>query len=374
MSRESAAALDTIARIRALQDSRSASDHHDDLEIIEFEALRATDGAIKPLFARALSCVYNTSLSAAHRVSVASVALKLATSLADLSELQRIYSAVEPLLSETGVDRRTRLQVLVVYNTMCGNLDDAVRFARERVAFERREGTPSQLVNAITDLGFVLRVSGPEDEILEALTEGYDLAKRYRLYVAARDCAERISAFLVAAGRPGFEQWLERALEYHGDAQPVGVLFSVRTAQARIALRQKRFEDAERILDQELPWDWLRDRSGWLAAGIAVRVRLRVTRGDKQALQRDVEDLRALNQSTAGLGAQDFEVAALCAGLIHLGDRAGARKCLIDYLSSQRRDLTPYSPELTEVCQLLIDSATQHDASEMNARIPVSQL
>lgn len=369
MARESAAALKTIARIRALQGSRSALEHHDDLEIIEFEALRATDGAMKPLFARVLSCVYNTSLSAAHRVSVALVGQKLATSLADLRELNRIYSAVEPLLSEDTVGRRTRLQVLVVYNTMCGDLRDAVRFARERVAFERCEGTPSQLVSAITDLSFVLRVSGPEDEILEVLTEGYEIAKRYRLYVASRDCAERISAFLVAGGRPGFEQWLDRALDYLGDAQPVGVLFSVHTTQARIALRERRFEDAERILEEEIPWEWLRDRRGWLAAGLALRIRLRVARGQTQALSRDVEELRALNQSTAGLGAQDFEVAALCAGLNHLGDQPAARKYLTNYLSSQRRDLTPYSPELTEICEVLVNVPQKHGTPKISVAI-----
>ena len=70
------------------------------------------------------------------------------------------------------------------------------------------------------------------------------------------------------------------------------------------------------------------------------------------------------------LGAQDYEVAALCAGLIYLGDESAARTCLNDYLSSKRRDLIPYPPVLSEICEMLIDSHETR-AAWMNTAISI---
>ena len=354
MAREWSDLLQAIARIRALGDSSLVIGHHDDLEIVEFEARRQTETSIAPLLSRTLTCVYDAGLPAAHRVRVACDSLKLATLLPDLKELQRVYFSVKPLLNETTVDLRSRLQVEVIYNTMCGDLREAVRFARERVAFEQLEGKSLSFANALSDLAFVLHRTGPEEEIEATLREAYDVAIKHKLFAASRDYAERIAAFLVDSGRQGVEMWMQRATESHGDAPEVHPSFSVQANSARVALLENRVGDAEAILEGDFDWERLRQRRGWLAAATALRIRVQIARRASVAeVCSNVQEARQLYSDTAILGCQDAEVAALFAGLVYVGERLTAETYLTDYLTHKRRDLTQYSKELTEISRTL---------------------
>jgi DNA-binding SARP family transcriptional activator len=351
-AREWPAVLTAIVRLRALQHSDRGIEHHDEFEIVEFEARRQTEIAIAPLLSRTLNCTYNAALPASHRVRAACDALKLATLLPDLQELQKIYFAVKPLLDESSVDFRSRLQIQVVYHTMCGDLLRGVSLAKERVSVERIEGNPFMLANALSDLAFVLRRTGPDTELELTLREAYDIAIQQKLFAASRDYAERIAAFLFDGERQGVETWMQRAVKSYGDAPAVQVSFSVRAYFARIALLQNRVADAESILDREFDWELLRHRRGWLAAALALRIRTKIARrASVEELGRDVEELRQLYSAVASLGCQDSEVAGMCAGLLYIGERATADKYLEDYLSNRRRDLTPYLTELTSVCR-----------------------
>jgi DNA-binding SARP family transcriptional activator len=102
LAREWTRLLQTIGQARAL--SAANTTMHDDLELIEFDALRRTIKPVREVFARTLVCVYDKSLSAGHRVAAAGQALKLATSRSDLDEMPRIYGAVRDLLHGEDVD------------------------------------------------------------------------------------------------------------------------------------------------------------------------------------------------------------------------------------------------------------------------------
>ena len=354
MARDWPGLLVAIRRFRALQNVESADSHHDDFEIMEFEALRITEASIASLFSRTLTCVYDTHLPASHRVRVAGVAVKLASGISDLLELQRLYFAVRPLLSDSAVDLRSRLQLEVVYHTMCGDLQEALRFAKERVAFERTQGTSSLLTHAMTDLAFVLRRTGPDEEILRVLRETYDTAVEHKIFASARDSSERIAAFLVDTRRPGAEEWMRRATERQGDGPELHITFSLNAYRTRVALRENRLRDAKTILECDFDWGWLRNRRGWLAAVLALRVRLRIAEGaEREEMGPDVDELKELYEFNAPLGGQDYEIAALCDGLLHTGRRGDAEEYLDDYLSKKRRDLTRYSRELAEVSAIL---------------------
>jgi hypothetical protein len=336
-------------------------EHHDEFEILEFEARRRTEIAIAPLFSRTLNCTYSAELPASHRVRAACDALKLATLLPDLQALQRSYFAVRPLLDDSSVDFRSRLQIEVVYNTMCGDLRRAVGLAKERVSAERKEGTPLMVANALSDLIFVLRRTGADEEIDATLREAYDFTIEHRLFAASRDFAERIATFLFDTGRQGVETWMQRAIRSYGDAPEVRVSFTVHACFARIALFENRISDAESILDHEFDWEWLRHRRGWLAAALALRITAKIGReASVDEVAPDVEELRQLYSAVATLGCQDFEIAGLCAGLIYMGDNANADKYLVDYLCNGRRDLTPYLKELTSVCHALDVKPLRH--------------
>jgi hypothetical protein len=147
---------------------------------------------------------------------------------------------------------------------------------------------------------------------------------------------------------------MQRAMESHGDAAGVHLSFSVHACLARIALLENRVNDAERILERKFDWQALRERRGWLAAATALRIRVQIARCASLAeVCLDVEELRHLYLETAILGCQDYEVAALCAGLIYIREGLTAETYLTDYLTHKRRDLTQYSRELAEISRTL---------------------
>ncbi|MFL5600191.1 MAG: hypothetical protein ACJ78I_07330, partial [Gemmatimonadaceae bacterium] len=69
----------------------------------------------------------------------------------------------------------------------------------------------------------------------------------------------------------------------------------------------------------------------------------------------DIKELELAYPLTAVLGDQDYEMSALCRGLLYVGERTTARNYLIDYFSHTRRDLTPYSQELVEISKAVRD-------------------
>jgi hypothetical protein len=244
---------------------------------------------------------------------------------------------------------------------MCGDLRRAVSLAKERVSGERKEGTPLMVANALSDLGFVLRRTGPDEEIDATLRGAYDFAIQHRLFADSRDFAEKIAVFLLETGRQGVETWIQRAVKSYGDAPAVQATFAVHGYIARIALAQNRISEAESILDHEFDWEWLRHRRGWLAAALALRIKTKIARNVCiEDVSPTVEELRQLYSEIATLGCQDFEIAGLCAGLIYIGDQANADKYLVDYLCNGRRDLTPYLKELTSVCHTLNVKPMRH--------------
>jgi hypothetical protein len=256
---------------------------------------------------------------------------------------------------------------------MCGDLNRAVTLAKERVSVERTGGTPFTIANALSDLTFVLRRTGPIGEIDATLREAYDFTIQHRLFAHSREIAERIATFLFETGCQGGHTWMERAVKSYGDAPAVQGSFAVHAYFARIALVENRLSDAESILDYELDWEWLRHRRSWLAAALALRIKTKIARkASADEVRPYVEELRQLYSAVATLGCQDFEIAGLCAGLIYLGERANADKYLVDYLCNGRRDLTPYLKELTSVCQALdVKPSTHRDVigTLMNGRV-----
>ena len=357
MARNSEALLNTVARIRALQGGERRTTYHDNLEITEFEVRRISEREIAPVFSRTLSCIYDRHLAPLHRVSAAVVALKLATALGDLQEIERIYLEIKPFLSENSIDARSRLQVQVVYHTMVGDLTAAGSFAKERIAMERRSGSWLQLTNAISDLAYVLRRSGPPEEIHNVLAEAYEIAIARKLFAAASDYAERLAECMIDTDRALAELWLNRATQSHLESDQMQTAFSVGVVRTRLALWDGRLDDADRLINA-FRWDWLGDRHKCRAAALALRVRTHIARRHSvDCVFSDVNELRSLYERIARLGGEDYEISSLCSGLIYIGDQAAARTHLHDYVSSKRRERTPFSQELSEICSALPDSS-----------------
>jgi DNA-binding SARP family transcriptional activator len=354
MAGDRGALLSAIRRLRTVEESLGTICPHDDIELLELETLRITENELGPVLKRAKACVSNESLPAAHRVKLAIAAMKIATSLADLTELASIFFEIEPLLLDPGVDTGSRLQLQVIYHTMCGDLAKGVAFAEERVAFERTRGQTMPLLNAMADLAYVLRRTGLPDEMFSILRESYGIAIEHNHHVMARDAAEKLGALLEEAGRPASKEWMDRAVENARVASDVHGDFSFNADRARSALLGNRLEEARKFLDSGFDWEWLKDRRMWLAAAHALRVRLLIAEKASHAeLRVHVDVMEGLYNVTASLGRQDVEIGALVLGFLELGEPVKARAYLEDYIGRTRRDTSAILPELKALAREL---------------------
>jgi hypothetical protein len=240
---------------------------------------------------------------------------------------------------------------------MVGDLTAAGSFAKERIAMERRSGSWLQLTNAISDLAYVLRRSGPPEEIHNVLAEAYEIAIARKLFAAASDYAERLAECMIDTDRALAELWLNRATQSHLESDQMQTAFSVGVVRTRLALWDGRLDDADRLINA-FRWDWLGDRHKCRGAALALRVRTHIARRHSvDCVFSDVNELRSLYERIARLGGEDYEISSLCSGLIYIGDQAAARTHLHDYVSSKRRERTPFSQELSEICSALPDSS-----------------
>jgi DNA-binding SARP family transcriptional activator len=346
--------LASIKRLRTLEESSGKNAHHDDIEIVEFEALRTTERDLQAISTRTDLCVFDRSLSSPHRVKAAVAAVKIASALADMEKTERIYREIEPILSQPSVDTSARLQIQVIYHTMCGDLSHGLAFARQRLAFERAQGLTLPLLNAMTDLAFVLRRTGPLEEQLSILREAYEISIEHNHYFMARDCAQKIASLMLENDElAGSREWVERAIEKETVANEIHGSFSFNAASARTALCEGRFKDVRKVLESGFDWDWLRDRPMWLAVGLALRIRLALLeKANSEDVVSDIESLGAIYESIARLGCQDYEVGALVLGLNYVGKGTQAKRYLKHFLSV-RRDVTPVSAEIAQLVEKL---------------------
>jgi len=351
MAKDRKSVLQTIARIREVQSAESGPPH-DDLEIIEFETLTTTETALRPIFARALACAYNQTLPAPHRVAAATEAAKLASALPNLPELEQLYQSVLPFIDDDSVPLRASLQLQVIYHTMCGDLRQALFFAKERLAFEQRDGSISSLINAMTDLSFVLRRTGPFEEAVDVLREAYEIAEQHKHHAAARDCAERAASILEDEGREGYSEWRRLAAACGEDRRGGLTPFSAHFDLARSAIRDNRLEDARRELEVGFDWERLAERRIWLAAATGLQIRLLIAEAASATeVKLPVNKMLELYSVTAGLGRQDYEIGGLLMGLEYVGEYSTASNRLNDYLSRKRRDLTAPNKELMDAAK-----------------------
>jgi len=237
---------------------------------------------------------------------------------------------------------------------MCGDLDAARALARANVAFERTHGSPTLLIFALGDLSFVLRRTGPVEEITATLYEAYDIAVRHRLPAAAQEIAGRIAAFCLDADRPEAREWLERAILANTASPDSNTICTLLEYRARIAIIEERLSDAQSLMAGKMDLEWLKDRRGWYAASVAVIVRIMIAQQVGAAeLAPYVEKLEELFRFTASLGGQDYEVASLYFGLQYLNKHIAAESYALDYVRNKRRDKLPLPNEWDSITTII---------------------
>jgi len=253
-------------------------------------------------------------------------------------DARRIAEAVAPLEPVTPREELEKWKVNLIFHTAFGDLDEAVTAGRRIVSSERRTGNSAGLLKALRWLSLPLLLTNDIEGSVAVLTEAFGTAERLGLQGEMWNAAFYLSGVaLDCEDLPLALKWAPVVADLDDNA----TIYPLRTLdhryfEARIEYMRGDFERAgiflrqSRALKKSIPA--ARGEQSWLA----LEVLLHVQKKARSIPRRTLDRLYRLHVRTRDVGTQDFETAAIVAGLLYSGDRHGAQE-LDSYYARVRR-------------------------------------
>ena len=329
----------------------SDANPHDDFEIKLFDATWKASQTVEcsTLLQEIERCV-GSGASAAHRLESSLIGLKVATSLGDIGAATRIYQTIKPVLSNPEVSQLHLSEIEMVYQTLCGNVNEAMTAMRSFVGFVRDNPNPFVVARGLLNAGIACRFAGRNDDAIALFSESIDYSAARGLYNPAAATSQALVRLFLASGddlqaRREMVRG-EQFVRQGGDPQTkVDRLYLL----ARLALREGHISEAVQLLET------LRAATGpsqtilrkAATAALAIRIGLKAN-FPFESLRDLVEELEGLHKRNRATGWQDFEAYSLFLGLCHIGRETDALRGLREYADVYRLEKWPLSVEIAQ--------------------------
>jgi tetratricopeptide (TPR) repeat protein len=265
--------------------------------------------------------------------------------------MEELYLTMVPLLRNQAITLTTRLEVELIYHSICGDMQKAEQATDQLLVVVKDERDPRTLSRALCNVGVAYRLAGRSDDAEAVFLELLDLSLAHglvsrtsfalfglvRVYLAngdaqrARDAIRRFDALADA------DQDLHRTTDR--------VYFLI-----RLALEEGNIDEAaERyavVAAQSNPAQSV----NWRAAILALGVRIAIQRKNSvEKLRPMIAELGAAHLQNRGSGWQDFETHALALGLRYCGDLEQSARLLVEYVTKYRREKGPLLQQLSDL-------------------------
>ena len=314
------------------KDDPSGSQHND-YELLLLDARHRSVLDFVALFDETIPCVENAQASPAHRVAAGILAIKLAVDFGRADYLDAIYAQVSPLLHDSGVSERNRLELEMIYRTMRGDglvpVDDLWRFAEVARLSGGELGYSRALVTAAT----ACRLSARYADGLQFESTALEHAIANRLHSRYPGILLSTAGLHIAAG--AFDKARE-VLREVGKHRIATDNFKERNEilyhEARLALEEGDFAGAAAVFDgieAMSPRHSVTRRGYYLAMEVQIRLKQGV---GMDVMERLVSELQATHLQMRGLGSQDFESYSLYLGLCALGEKDRGTQLLREHV------------------------------------------
>ncbi|MDP9201254.1 MAG: AAA family ATPase [Gemmatimonadota bacterium] len=339
-------------------------DSHNDFEIALFDACRRTSLDSAELLRDVVPCVMCKDATANHRVRAASLALKLATEIQP-GLMDTLYAEIEPLLAREEVNRVTRFEVEMVYQTIRGDPEKGVTAAQQFVAESQLTADPATFSRALINAANSCRVAGREEDAKTLMLRALEHASANRLAGRVRAVMSSIVQLHLASGDFALaREMLDRSRGHSISRDDIPARTEEWFLRARVALEEGDFNEAAGAFSQigELsPNSNLMRRAAYLALGIHIRVKQGEFNGN---FRHWVEELEGIHLITRETGLQDFETYSLFLGIRALSEEDRALHLLRDYIYKFRREPWPPPRFITTV----LESSQQSNDPELFQR------
>jgi DNA-binding SARP family transcriptional activator/tetratricopeptide (TPR) repeat protein len=310
---------------------------HNDYELALLEARHRSVLDFVALFDKTIPCVEDGRASAAHRVGAAILAMKLAVDFGRSHYLDAVYQQVSPLLHDSDVSERNRLELDVIYRTMRGDgfvpIDDLSRFAD----VARLSGGELAYSRALVTAGTACRLSARYEEGLQFVSKALEHAISNRLHSRRPEILLSTAALHIAAR--AFEKAREvlKGFEKHLIASDnFKERNEIHYHEARLALEEGDSAGAATAFDliETLSPTYSVTRRGYY---LALEVQIRLKQGAAiEVVEKLVAELEATHLQMRDLGSQDFESISLYLGLCALGAKDRGAQLLREHVELRR--------------------------------------
>ena len=327
--------LRTCIQLVAKEDPSGSQ--HNDYELLLLDVRHRSVLDFVALFDETIPCVENEQASSAHRVGAAILAMKLAVDFGRSDYLEAVYKQISPLLHESDVSERNRLEVEMIFRTMRGDgvvpVDDLSRFAE----VARLSGGELAYSHALVTAATACRLSARYSEGLRFESRALEHAISNRLHSRLSEILLSTTMLHIAA--QAFDKAREVLTEI--ERRPItSDNFKERNEihynEARVALEEGDCAKAAKAFEliEGLSPTYSVTRRGYYLA-LEVRIRLKQGAG-LDVLKRLVTELEAAHLQMRGLGSQDFESYSLYLGLCALGEKHRGAQLLTEHVELRR--------------------------------------
>ena len=312
---------------------------HDVVEFALFEARWRVSLENGALLDDLRMCTHSGDASVGHRVGCGLLGLKVATELNRLDVIEDLFVTMRPLLEDPQVGLVVRLEVEMIYHSMCGKASEAAIAADHLLEVVRNERNHVVRSRALGNVGIVFRLAGRKEEAEAIFIEVFEHAKIHGLVSRMSFAALSLCRLYLAAGQVARAKEAMQRVEHFAE----GDQDLHRAADRLYFLARLAFEDG----DLERAWERYltlahaasNQSVNRRAAVLAVGIRVAIQRGTpKHTVHLMVTELEAAHVENRASGWQDFETLALGLGLRYCGRIPRARIMLGEYLSTYRKE------------------------------------
>lgn len=317
----------------------TASDGHDDDELVLLHALWRTGHDLRSLLEAACRCAQSPTATSEHRLRAAMWALILADNLGSKPEMDRIYSQSRELIEHPRADPADAAFAQLVYHSSAGDLDAGIAAGERLVAHHRRDGQVHHLSRALKGLNIPLRRAGRIEEACRVSEEAFHFAEKYNLASPAIAAADQIAWTLLDIGDvTNARHWHHRMMKWRSALDDCVNAFSADSVTARIAAIDGNYELAEQLgllRDAALADTCGRQRVGALTFWALLRAK---RQPGCEVEQHRLDDFIQLHRDLRGMGNHDYAASALFLLLERIGRTDEAAALRNEYLKVHRRE------------------------------------
>jgi len=328
---------------------------HDEVELDLFESRWRGRPEDTSLLDEVRECAWAQDASPTHRVMCVLLGLKIAAASNDIDAMQKLYLATTPILLNPTIAPACRLEVEVIYHSVCGDSQKAEQAADELRRVVRDERDARTRSRALANVGVAYRRAGRADEAVAVFGEVVDLSIAHGFLSRTSVTILELVRFYLASGDvPRARSYMQKLESLPTTEEDLYNAKGRRFYLVRLALEEGKLDEASKKYAEVAAESHLRTSVNWRAGVLALGIRIAIEQKVSIEVIRPIAaELEAAHLQNRSSGGEDFEAHALALGFQYCGESEKAFRLLSEYAATHRRERWALPDKLSDLlCQL----------------------